>query len=245
MKMKLFHILIGVTAAALMLGCGGKQRESNTEKLLEGEPDVDLYSHLTGIDDSTPVKVEKEPEPERPQKVEPEKSAETETSDNIGGSQGAFLPRLVLNGQETPGTYTVKRATMSGEIVKDKVPMGQEVRVDPGVYDIEISTDAVVGAAKLTLRDVEIEAGRRIKRDVKFPVGKITLVTGGHCVKKPIKIKEKGATDWYPGKFYTCQEITLMAGEYEAEMGGGKRGTPISGIKVYDGGIRDILIRPK
>ena len=98
---------------------------------------------------------------------------------------------------------------------------------------------------EMTLRDVEIPAGRRISRDVKLPVGKITLVTGGRCVKKPIKIKQKGASDWYKGKFYTCQQMTLMAGEYEAEVGAGRRGTPVSGIQVYDGGIRDVLIRPK
>ena len=57
----------------------------------------------------------------------------------------------------------------------------------------------------------------------------------------PIRIKEKGSENWLPGKFFTCQEIILPAGYYDAERGS----TPISGIQVYDGGIQQVMIRPK
>ncbi|HUT79250.1 MAG TPA: hypothetical protein VM285_16240, partial [Polyangia bacterium] len=79
-------------------------------------------------------------------------------------------------------------------------------------------------------------------REVKYKVGQITLVTGANCQKKPIQIRRKGATDWLPGKFSTCVSIILESGDYDAQMGG-KGGIPISGIQVYDGGIREILIR--
>ncbi len=244
MNKALFNIIMGLVASALALGCGGSERESNTAKLLEGEDDnVDLYSHLTGIDDSTPVEVEEDEQPEQPTQAA-DTSASSE-GESIGGGQGAFYGRLVIAGQEMKGSYTVKRATASGDIVKEDVPAGTEIKLDPGMYDFVFTTDEVVGNPELVLRDVEIPAGRRIKRDVKMPVGKITLVTGARCAKKAIRLRPKGATEWYEGKFYTCVEMTLRAGEYEAEMGGKKRGTPISGIQVYDGGIRDILIRPQ
>jgi hypothetical protein len=113
------------------------------------------------------------------------------------------------------------------------------------MYDFVFQTKSIVGEPEYTLRDVKIEAGRRVRREVKIPTGQITLVTGARCARKPLKIKLKGATDWYKGNFSTCKPITLMAGEYDAEVGGGKRAIPISGIQVYDGGIRDVLIRGK
>ncbi|MCP4680306.1 MAG: hypothetical protein GY854_33415 [Deltaproteobacteria bacterium] len=244
MKTKMFKSVVGFIVACSMLGCGGSQPESNTEKLLDGEDEnVDLYSHLTGIDDNTAVADDDEDE-EQPEEAAAEAPADA-TEEIIEGNQGAFLGTLVIAGKPIKGSYTVKSATASGEVVKKNVPSGKEIRLDPGMYDFVFTSPEITGNPELTLRDVEIPSGRRIKRDVKFPVGKITLVTGARCAKKPIRIKQKGATDWIKGKFYTCVEMTLQAGEYEAEVGGKKRGTPISGIQVYDGGIRDILIRNK
>ncbi|MDJ0766587.1 MAG: hypothetical protein QNJ97_26675 [Myxococcota bacterium] len=245
MKTKLMGIAVGLLAGAVLLGCAKKRPESRTARLLEGEQDVDLYEHLTGIDDSSSVAVEKDPDAERPQEAVSDYAEENIDGEAIGGGRGAFVARLLVNGKEVKGSFTVTRSSGSGEVVKQDIPTGKEIRLDPGYYDITFTTGKIVGNPKLTQRDVEIPAGQRIKRDVKFPVGKITLVTGGRCVKKPIRIREQGATDWYKGKFYTCVEMSLMAGQYEAEMGTGKRGTPISGIQVYDGGIRDVLIRPK
>ncbi|MCP4600213.1 MAG: hypothetical protein GY847_06705 [Proteobacteria bacterium] len=243
MKAKWFHIGMGLIIGGLLLGCAGKQKRSNTAKLLEGvDGETDLVSDLTGIDDTTAVKEEKPEEEERPGGKLSETPGESD-GESIGGSQGAFLAKLMIAGKEMKGSYTVKRASLSNEVVKSDVPTGQDLKLAPGNYDFIFTTSEVVGNPKLTLRDLEILAGRRIKRDVKMPVGKITLVTGARCAKKPVRIKPKGASEWYQGKFYTCVEITLMAGEYEAEMGGKKRGTPISGIQVYDGGIREILIR--
>ncbi len=243
MKKKHFHIVLGLLAGIFVLSCAGKQK-SQTEMLLEGmDDDVDLVSDLTGIDENSNVPMEQDEDDEAPSSDVPETPTEG-AGDMIGGSRGAFVGRLVIAGQDINGRYTVKRATVSNEIVKENVPAGSEIKLDPGRYDFIFTTDEVLGSPELTLRDVEIEAGRRIKRDVKMPVGQITLKTGAKCSKKPIKIKPKGATDWYKGKFYTCVPIKLMAGNYEAEMKSGKKGgTPISGIQVYDGGIREILIR--
>jgi hypothetical protein len=242
MKTKMFYFLSVLCASAIVLGCGGKQVESNTAKMLEGEDeDVDLVSHLTGIDEQTAVEVEEEPEPELPNAATD--SAATTNDNYIGGSQGAFLGTLKVNNETAEGSFTVKTASVRPEVVMADVKAGDEIKLDPGVYDFIFKTTAIVGEPEFTLRDVEITAGERTKRDVKIPTGKITLVTGRKCVKRPIKIKQKGATNWLPGKYSTCKSLILMAGEYEAEMGSGKRGTPISGIQVYDGGIREILIR--
>ena len=70
--------------------------------MLEGEEDVDLTAHLTGIDDSTPVEVEEDEQPEMPMDQMAGQNQET-SEDIIEGNQGAFLGRLMLSGQETNG----------------------------------------------------------------------------------------------------------------------------------------------
>lgn len=240
MKTLLNRFTWTLVVSVALWGCGGSQNDSSTEKILSDEDDVDLVAHLTGIDDQTAVPAVQEESAEKP--IEENAPASVAKSDYIGGKQGAFLGNLMLDGQSAKGSYSVRSASNSGEVIKQNIPVGTEVRLDPGFYDFAFTTPKVVGAPEFMLRDVKIEAGQRTKKDVKMPVGKITLVTGQKCARKPIKIKEKGATDWYKGKFFTCVEMTLMAGEYEAEMGTKKKSVPISGIQVYDGGTRDVLI---
>jgi hypothetical protein len=236
---------VGLMVSILAMGCGGKEK-TRTAQLVENEQDVDLYAHLTGIDDSTKVQVEADEteQPANANTMKQELGAEKDEN-YIGGSQGAFHPTLTLNGKEAKGSYTVRRADNTGEVVKENLPANREVRLDPGRYDMVFTTPKIVGSPEFTLRDVEIEAGRRLKQEVRIPVGEITLVTGARCQTKPVKIRLKGASDWYPGKFYTCKPLTLMAGEYDAEMKQGRATIPISGIQVYDGGIRNVPIYRK
>lgn len=229
---------VAVSAVALLLAAScGKKEKSTTDKLLEGQEDVDLVAHLTGIDENTKVEIEEE-DRESPSDA-PQQQTAADDESYIGGSQGAFVGTMKIGGEKVKGTFKVLKADTSGEVVLKGVKAGKEVLLDPGKYDFVFTTPSIVGKPEFTLRDVEIEAGRRLERDVKVPVGKITLVTGAKCARKSIKIRLKGASDWYKGKFFTCQQLTLMAGEYDAMMGG----TTISGIQVYDGGVRDILIR--
>ncbi len=239
---KVKYILWIALMAILVAACGGKQEKTRTEKMIENEEDVDLVAHLTGINEGTPVAYDEQSE-EQPGAEQPKSELASTDEDNIGGSQGAFIGTMKIGEEEVRGTFTVRKATASNEVVMENVRSGKEIRLDPGQYDFVFTTDKIVGSPEFTLRDVEIEAGRRIKRPVRIPVGEIKLVTGGRCAKKPIKIRLKGATDWYPGKFYTCQKLKLMAGEYDAEIVSGRHRTPISGIQVYDGGTRDVLIR--
>ena len=239
-------LLVTLLASLLLVACGGKQK-TRTAELVENEEDVDLYAHLTGIDDSTKVQVENDDaeQPANQNTMKQELGGGEQDENYIGGSQGAFHGTLILNGKEANGKLTVKRADNSGEVVKSNIPANKEVRLDPGKYDLVFTIPKIVGEPEFTLRDVEIEAGRRVKQEVRVPVGEITLVTGARCQKKPVKIRQKGATDWYSGKFYTCVPLTLMAGEYDAEMRQGRNVTPISGIQVYDGGIRNVPIYNK
>ena len=242
--MKHTYRITVLVCAALLLGAGcGKKEKSTTDKLLEGQDDVDLVADLTGINETTRVAVEDDGQ-EQPSATGETAAPSSAKDDNyIGGSQGAFVGIMKLGEKEVKGTFKVLKADASGETVINNAKAGQEIRLDPGKYDFVFSTPSIVGEPEFTLRDVEIEAGRRLKRDVNVPVGKITLVTGAKCARRKIKIRLKGATDWYKGNFSTCQELTLMAGEYDAMMGDGRKGTTISGIQVYDGGVRDILIR--
>ncbi len=238
MKTKLIPILVVLLVAALAVACGGDQKKSINQRGLEGvSDDVDPVAHLVG--DVEPEHIEDDTE------EQPSDTVATPTSsgegDAIEGSEGAFLPTLFVLNEIVKGTYKVVTADESSTVVKENLITGEEVRLPPGTYDIAFTSDKVAGALPLTLRGVEIPMGRRIKRDVKYKVGKITLVTGARCAKSAMKIKQKGATDWLPGKFFTCKEIILPSGEYEALRGK----TPISGIQVYDGGIREILIRKK
>jgi len=200
-----------------------------------------LIIDAANLEDVEPDEIEEEPD-EQPADEVAEGPGEGEASD-VPGHEGAFVGVVKVNGNEVEASFTVKTATNNPEIVKENIKAGEEVRLAPGMYDFQITTDAVISEEDFVLRDVEIPGGQRIKRDIKIPAGQITLTTGARCAKRPIRIKRKGATTWIKGKFTTCKPIILMAGEYEAEMGAGKKGTPISGIQVYDGGIRDILIR--
>ncbi len=246
MKKQLLLVVTMVLVASLMAGCGGKQEKSATQRMLDdmGGDNVDMVEQLTGIDDNTTVEIEED----EPTEVPTDQVADsTVDGDVIAGSQGAFVAKIMINNEEAPGTFKItKIADDNSEVViKEGVKSGTEVTLEPGKYDFVFTTKKIVGNPEMTLRDVEIPTGRRVRREVKIPVGQITLVTGARCQRKPIKIKPKGADAWYKGKFFTCQPLILRAGDYDAEVGGGKRGTPITGIQVYDGGIRDILIRGK
>lgn len=236
MKTKSLAISVGLITAALIVACGGKQEKSMKDRVLEGvSDDVDPVAHLVGDVDPVPIEEENTEEP----MAAPAEPTTPTDGDVIEGSDGAFLPTLFVLNEVVKGKYKIVTADANATVVKDNVATGEEIRLSPGTYDMIFTSDMVAGDLPLTLRGVEIPSGRRIKRDVKYKVGKITLVTGARCAKSAIKIKQKGATDWLPGKYFTCREIILPAGEYEAIRGK----TPISGIQVYDGGIREILIR--
>lgn len=225
-------------ALVFAVSCGAGQPQTLKEKeLAQVDENVDPVSHLVG--DVDPVPIENDAE-ERPSDTLEEVTPDV-SGDVIEGHQGAFLPVIKIFGEPVKGTYTVKTTTASADVVMENVPTGVETKIDPGTYDFVFTTEALAGKPELTMREVQIPSGRRVKRDVKFKVGKITLVTGARCKKSALKIKRKGATDWMPGKYFTCREIILLAGEYDALRGK----TPISGIQVYDGGIREILIRKK
>lgn len=237
MKFRLVVLAVVAALSAVAFACGGPEK-SRTERAIESMPDdVDPVSAAVGDVNPVPVEDETAEKPsEAPVAPEPESAG-----DVIGGTQGAFIATIKVLGKEEPGTYRVLTATSDPVVVKEELKTGEEVRLDPGTYDFEFTTPAVVGGKKFTLTGVEIPMGRLVKREVKVQAGRLTLVTGGKCVKSAIRIKEKGSENWLPGKFFTCQELVLPAGYYDAERGS----TPISGIQVYDGGIQQVLIRPK
>ena len=236
MKIKWLAILAMMLIAALVAACGGGQKKTMKERALDGvSDDVDPVSHLVGDVDPVPIE---DDEAEQPSAVA-DAPAVPSDGDVIEGSDGAFLPTLYVMNNPVKGKYSVFSADASATPIRENVATGEEIRLPAGNYDMTFYSELIAGEIPLQLRGVEIPMGRRIKRDVKYKVGKITLVTGARCAKAAIKIKQKGATDWLPGKFSTCKEIILPAGEYEAVKGT----IPISGIQVYDGGIREILIR--
>lgn len=238
MPRKIFIAIAIMVSIGFIAACGGSRGKTMKERMLE-EDDFEgsLVDSIVG--DVDPVDVAEE-EPEQPAEV-PETSTAAD-KDVIDGTGGAFLARVIAQGKEVDATFRVLTATAAPEVVMEGVRAGTEIRLEPGLYDIVFTTTAIAGSPQATLRGVEIEAGRRTRREVKYRVGQITLVTGARCKKSQIQIRAKGATDWIPGKYFTCEPILLEAGEYEARMGGA-RGIPISGIQVYDGGIREILIR--
>ena len=239
--MKWTIVSIAALFGFVALGGGGSQDKSMKDRLLEEEDDgTSVVDALVGDVDPVPIEEEQK---ERPS----DELAEAPTApvgDVIEGNQGAIVITMSTpfeDKKEVDGWFTVKTATERPEIVMEKAPTGQDVLLDPGVYDIELHTDAVVGYTGQQMQGVEIPQGRRIKRPVKLKVGQLTLINGAGkgCRKAALKIKRKGATDWIPGKFKTCVPMLLPAGDYEAKMGH----VPISGIKVYDGGIQHVPIR--
>lgn len=213
------------------------------ERILEEEDDgTSVVDALVGDVDAEPIEEEASEQPT-------EAVADAPTApvgDVIEGNQGALVITLSTpfeDQKQVDGWFTVKTATERPTVVMEKAPTGQDVLLNPGVYDIELHTDAVVGYTGQQMQGIEIPRGRRITRPIKLKVGKLTLINGSGkgCRKAALKIKRKGATDWIQGKFKTCVPMLLPSGDYEAKMGH----VPISGIKVYDGGIQHVPIRKK
>ncbi len=240
-KVKYFPgLLLGVL---LLTGCGGtdiSQETSLKERSLSSTPDD--YDPVDAILGESPdldmAAVEAEENPQQDQMVDA--SPVEADKDAIGGTMAVFLPRVTANGEKIKATYKVVTADANANVVMDNVRTDVETEIAPGVYDVTFTTKKIAGNPELTLRGIELTQGRRLEQQVKFPVGEITLDTpGGGCRRAAIKIRQKGATDWMPGKYSTCTPIKLMAGEYEAKQGS----IEISGIQVYDGGTRTVSIR--
>jgi len=237
MKIRTVGLAIILGLGFVVVACGAPEK-SRTERAIETMAD-DVDPVTAAVGDVTPAPVEQEvveKPSEAPVAPEPDSAGEM-----IEGTQGAFIATIKVLGKEEPGTYRVLTATADPVVVKEGLKTGEEVLLEPGTYDFEFHTPAVAGGKPMTLTGVQIQMGRRVKREVKVQAGRLTLVTGGKCTKSAIRIKEKGSENWLPGKYFTCQEIVLPAGYYDAERGS----TPISGIQVYDGGIQQVLIRPK
>ena len=236
----ILSLLLGVF---MLTGCGGADVSKETslkERSLANTPDN--YDPMDAILGDNPdldmAAVEAEENPQQDQMVD---AAPVDADkDAIGGTMAVFFPTVTANGEEIKATYKVVTADADARTIMDNVRAGVETEITPGVYDITFTTKKIAGNPELTLRGIELTQGRRLNRQVKFPVGEITLDTpGGGCRRGAIKIRQKGATDWMPGSYSTCTPIKLMAGEYEAKQGA----IEISGIQVYDGGTRTVSIR--
>ena len=142
MKINLRISMILVPALFFAICCGsGKPTTLNEKGLAKVDENVDPVSHLVG--DVGPGEIVED-------KVEqPSDSVEESTPDVSGdvieGHQGAFLPVIKIFGEPVKGTYTVKTATASADIVKENVPTGVETKFDPGTYDFIFTTEAVAG----------------------------------------------------------------------------------------------------
>jgi hypothetical protein len=235
------YLLITLSILIWAFGCGAssKNEKSLKDRTMEDTPDdytpvaailgTNPDLDTSGLDSDTNV-----------QEEEAASGPIAQDKDYVGGNMAVFLPTVIANGEEIKATYSVVTADAQATPVLNNVKAGVETQIAPGVYDITFTTKAIAGSPDMTLRGIELTAGRRLNRKIKFPVGEITLITGGRgCKSAKILIKLKGSTDWLPGKYKTCKPIKLMAGEYEAKQGI----TEITGITVYDGGTRKVNIR--
>jgi len=243
MTKKLVQITTMALSLAMIIGCGGAEKEKTLkQRTMEATPDdIDPINALVGDVSESEMAAIKDDENQN--QVATGSAEAGPDEDYIGGNQGVFLPTVKINNKVAKATYKVQTASDNPVVIQEGITSGVDFSIDPGTYDFVFTTKAIAGNPSTTLQGVEIQAGRRTKREVKFKTGQITLVTGARCVKTPIKIKPMRDANWLPGKYFTCKPIILMAGEYEAIKVKGK--VPISGIKVYDGGIREILIRKK
>ncbi|MCK9524057.1 MAG: hypothetical protein M0R76_13605 [Proteobacteria bacterium] len=233
--MKSIVKILILLVALLLISCGGTRRTASpTEGIMKGvDEDYDPVTAILGKD----VELDLDDD-DTDEEVASYEAPLAPDEDLIGGDMGVFLPTVTLNGKEEKATYTVRTADHTATTVHADVTTGQELTLHPGLYDMEFTSKKVAGSVEL--RGVEIIRGRRLKRIVKFPVGEITLLTSERgCATAKIKIRRKDSGDWLPGNYSTCKPILLPAGEYVADKGG----TEVTGIVVYDGGKRNIVIR--
>ncbi|MBN2343455.1 MAG: hypothetical protein JXX29_04645 [Deltaproteobacteria bacterium] len=238
-------ILISLLCLLWIAGCGGADVSSESslkERALADTPeDYDPVDAVLGTNPDLDIAAVDEMEQQEQQDAQAMTDGPVSADkDYIGGDMAVFAPTVVANGEEIAATYKVAMANDEGTVIMENVRAGVETEITPGVYDITFTTNKIAGKPEMTLRGIELEAGRRLTRQVKFPVGEITLDTPGNgCRRGKIMIRQKGASNWMPGNYSTCTPIKLMAGEYEAKQGH----IEISGIQVYDGGTRTVSIR--
>jgi len=172
-------------------------------------------------------------------------------------STGTLLVKLLAGKKEGEGTITVMTAEVDSKVVAENVPSGQVIELEPGDYDVKAVFTAAIDHPVAELRDVTIAAGEQTDREIKFPVGEITLLAhrGRSALKAKVKIRKQmegmdtgikknvEPEPWFETMANTHEPFLISAGKYECEVQlSRKKGYLVKGITVYEGGVHKIPI---
>jgi len=231
-----------IVLLTLCLACGSA--DVTVESADQQEPAADVSE--TGTDGGMPA--------------EPDTAASTAQLDVPAepvATTGTLLVKLLAGKKEGEGTFTVSTAEVDAKVIAENVPGGQVVELEPGDYDVKAVFTTAIDHPVAELRDVTIAAGEQTDREIKFPVGEITLLAhrGRSALKAKVKIRKQmegmdtgikknvEPEPWFETMANTHEPFLISAGKYECEVQlSRKKGYLVKGITVYEGGVHKIPI---
>jgi len=146
---------------------------------------------------------------------------------------------------EVDGTFTITSIEDEGVQVATDKKAGTAVELKPGFYNISAKTRLVLGSPVVTIEEEDVPAGvEEVKKVVEFPVGTVNLRTmkRGRCQPMGLSLRQ-GDGEWIePKSLKTCQDVTIMAGQWEAEIHLDKKHAFAVEFYVNEGGSSSIPV---
>lgn len=233
-------VLIMTLGAFLFSACGGAEQKTETPSPVDTDAvEATTAQQQDGGPTAPAVPAESEA-------VSPAKAP---------SGPGTMTIKLFAGKKEAEGLITVLTYEADPKTVVEDQPSSRPIEVPAGEYFVKATFTTAVDHPVLELREVKVEPGEDLVREIKFPVGEVTLQTfrGGSQIKTKVKLRRQVETKrssetkdepWFETLAPTHEPVLISPGVYECEVQlGGKKGFRIKGITVYDGGIHKIPLK--
>ena len=165
--------------------------------------------------------------------VEPEPEPEPEP---VAAGPGQIKVLIKIGSKRAKGAVRILTADVDPTVVEEG-PATQVFDVPAGRYDVEVTCHDTLDRPEKRLRDVQINPGETVEREVPFVVGNITLqpVRGRRKVGTKVRWRYTGGDEWFEKGSNAGEEVLLSAGRYDAEVLVGRTKITIRDIQVYEG----------
>jgi len=219
-------VLVLAGATFMLFSCGTAASQEPAPKAPQAPAD-------TGPDENT-------------DKAPPQEEIEEKEEEAVPAEPVLVTVVLKIPGKgEVDGTFTITSIEDEGVQVATDRKAGTTVEIKPGFYNISAKTPHVLGSPVVTIEEEDVPAGvEEVKKVVEFPVGTVNLRTmkRGRCRPMGLSLRQ-GDGDWIePKSLKTCQDVTLMAGQWEAEIHLDKKHAFAVEFYVNEGGSSSIPV---
>jgi len=164
---------------------------------------------------------------------------------------GTITVKVFAGKKEGEGLVTVSTAEIEPKVVAENQPAGKPIDLPAGTYDIKTTFTTAVDHPVREFRDVKLNPGDKLEREIQFPVGQVTLTTRSNA-KAKVKLRRQAEgrpredakeEPWFETMPVTNEPFIISAGTFEIEVqtGTGKgKGFKVKGVTVYSDGIQTI-----